>query len=1494
LALDSTVVFSEVLYNPPGADGAREWIELHNQMAVNMDISGWRLDGGVQFSFAEGTIVPGDGYLVIAADPAALEASAGLTGVMGPFQGRLSNSGELLELRNNNDRVMDTLDYGVDGPWPVAPDGSGATLAKRTPNAASDGAVNWITSEQVGGTPGAPNFDSAAGGVAGSALDIPTLVFNEIASTRGATFQIELANLSGGDFDTTGYAIVSSDAADTPYVLPGEQLAAGGQLVVTESELGFRPADGDRLFLITPDRGRVVDARVVTGQLRGRSDLYGARWLYPAEPTFGAANRIDFQTDVVINEIFYHGRSSDPTLPVSTNEEWIELFNRGNQPVDLTGWTVGGGVDFAFSPGTSIGAGQYLVVAWDADRLAAKYPEVADRIVGNFSGQLSNNDELIALTDSMGNPADEVHYYDGGRWAYAADGGGSSLELRDPFSDNSRAEAWSASDETSRSTWQRYVYRGSGANVRNDPARYNEFLLGLLNAGELLLDDISVVEDPGGPGERQLIQDGSFDTDTLGNEPAKWRIIGTQHGQVVADPDQAGNQVLHLTATGPTEHMHNNAGTTLKDGDTFVTINDNLDYEISFRAKWLSGSNQLNSRLYFNRLARTTKLVVPDRGGTPGMPNSVFEANIGPTYGNLHHGPAVPLAGEDVTVTVMADDPDGIDQMTLFWKRNVNAWHQVTMTDMGGGLYRGVIPGKRVDSLMQFYVQGTDTRGATSMFPAAGPESRALYRVVQARSEPGNVHNFRIVMTAADTDRLHEITNVMSNDRIGATVIYDESEIFYNVGVRLKGSERGRFNRLRTGFNVQFDPQQLFRGVHGSVAIDRSGAGDQFSQKEILVKHGINHAGGIPGMYDDIIHIDAPKRIHTGSALLVMARYNDIFLNSQFKNGSQGTAFEYELIYYPTKTVGGDVEGLKVPTPDSVVAAPVANLGPDKEAYRWHWLIKNNRLDDDYSGLIDVVTAIGQPAGEKFQRDTQRLLDVDQWLRAFAVQILFGIGDSYATAPGPWHNMQIYVPPNGGKALFFPWDMDFTFSQSSLSPIVGPNGDLLKMLSAPGNEHAYFGHVLDILDTTFNIDYMAPWLAHYSSLLPREDFTRSFTRYITARSDFARTQLPPQVPFELTGDGPIDVGADRTVTLGGTGWVDVREIRLAGSDQPLKVIWNSVSDWELTLPVDNTAGDIVLEAYNLQGELVGTDTVHVQSSAAPAPLPLVLSEIDYHPADPTGEELATDPTLSSNDFEFIEVVNAGDRPLDVTGYHFTSGIEFIFSSGELAPGEVAVVARNPDAFALRYGTDISVVGEFASGKLSNGGETVELADSIGTVVDRVTYTDRAPWPAQADGRGQALVRTTDRSVGELPSSWYGAAPTPGFTQFVAAGDADRNGTINADDINPFVLALIDPQQYRLTQGVPAAATSDLDGDGDVDYDDIAGLAALVTPAPQQAFARSTQTPPTHSVLRREATDRVETGVTDRPRTGHHRWTKRVDRALSDETSWLPRSERTLQ
>ncbi|MCA9151822.1 MAG: lamin tail domain-containing protein, partial [Planctomycetales bacterium] len=72
--LDSTVVFNELMYYPrPELGGAAsEWIELHNQMSVDVELSNWRIDGGVEYQFPVGTILAAGDYLVVAADPTQL------------------------------------------------------------------------------------------------------------------------------------------------------------------------------------------------------------------------------------------------------------------------------------------------------------------------------------------------------------------------------------------------------------------------------------------------------------------------------------------------------------------------------------------------------------------------------------------------------------------------------------------------------------------------------------------------------------------------------------------------------------------------------------------------------------------------------------------------------------------------------------------------------------------------------------------------------------------------------------------------------------------------------------------------------------------------------------------------------------------------------------------------------------------------------------------------------------------------------------------------------------------------------------------------------------------------------------------------------------------------------------------------------------------------------------------------------------------------------
>ena len=153
-AADSVLVFNELQYHPANELAETEWVELRSLQAVDVDISGWRIDGGIDYTFPAGTIMPGGGYIVVAAVPAQIP------GAFGPFTGQLDNGGETLRLRNLNGRIMDELSYSDGGDWPIGADGSGATLARRAATAAS-GAEQWSASRDKSGTPGVVNFAAA-------------------------------------------------------------------------------------------------------------------------------------------------------------------------------------------------------------------------------------------------------------------------------------------------------------------------------------------------------------------------------------------------------------------------------------------------------------------------------------------------------------------------------------------------------------------------------------------------------------------------------------------------------------------------------------------------------------------------------------------------------------------------------------------------------------------------------------------------------------------------------------------------------------------------------------------------------------------------------------------------------------------------------------------------------------------------------------------------------------------------------------------------------------------------------------------------------------------------------------------------------------------------------------------------------------------------------------------------------------------------------------
>jgi len=1379
LVLDSTAVFNEIMYNPPGEDAGAEWIELYNQLSVNIDLSNWTIEGGVNYTIPAGTVIAADSFVIIAADPEQLVSLGRGIAVLGPFVGRLDNGGEELRLVNHAGREMDVLDYRDSGRWPIAPDGSGASLAKSGRQSASGDAANWQSSITIGGTPGVHNAAEPGATRPKQYHKIPfdgNLRINEVAAGGAENFFVELLNTGSTDIELDTGVLATNEIEPREYAIPVQTLSPGQMLVIDATELGFTPDSGQKLsFYVGEGRTHVMDSVKVGDSLSGRLTDGDGPWFTPDVATPGETNNFGLHDEIVINEVMYNARPEYGTVDQEfqeNREEWIELFNRSDTAVDLTGWTLDGGISFDFEQGTTIEAGEYLVVARRADVLAIKFPEIT--IVGNFNGTLSNGGDRIELIDSIGNPADELVYFDGGSWPRFADGGGASLELRDPYSDNNRAEAWADSDESSRTAWKNYSYTMTAERpVYNPSVNFQEFVMGIIDEGQMLIDNIEVVERPGSRAPRQLIQNSTFDADRGGDGTDKWRFLGTHdRSRVVADPDDPDNNVLLFIADAKANYIDNHAETTLAFG---ARVTDGLEYQISFDARWVAGDPRLRTELPYNDAVKLTMLDQPTETGTPGRQNSRYEENIGPTYENLQQGPsAIIPARKPATVAVAASDPNGIASMLLRWRTDGGQWQSQDMTADDDGRYEATIPTQDPGTLVQFYVEGTDTAGAMSQFPAEGADSRALMKWDDGRAERGLRKNFRILMLSSEAQRLHQDVYLLSNQRTGATVVFDEGETFYDVGVRLRGSECSRRNSGGVGFNIRFNPDQLFRGVHESVTMKNPG------MTEILVKH-LEVQAGLPGMYDDVIYLHRPLGNSRQVATLSMGRHTDVFIESQFENGGDGTVFKMEGIRGVQNAVGG-VEGLKLYQCAGWVSSfDIADLGDDKEQYRWSIQIRSNRAKDDYSRIIDMAKAFSL-TGEELQKAVDEVIDVEQWARTFALMSLAGIGDTYSQ--GNPHNLNFYVRPEDNKVIAMPWDWDFTFNRPVNSPLWGGK-NIGKIFDLGANSRIFYRQLVDLMDTVYNTEYMSQWTENYGAVTGAS-FNGNLN-YIQNRSDFVRSRLPAEIPLSIeVRRSQTERITGPTTTIVGNAWYNVTEIRIPGSDDALPLTWLTDTMWNAQVPVPSGESLAVVEAYDQNGNQVGTASIAVSSSYSGVPVGDVvrITELHYNPAAPTLAEIAAG-FADSDDFEFIELLNTHDQAVSLagirggSGLQFTDGIQLDFTQtdSQIEPGERVVVVSNEAAFRLRYGDDIRIIAQY-EGQLRNSGEQIILVDGVNQTIHDFTYDDdELTWPTKADGNGSSLVVLDTEGDYSDPTNWYASVEIGGTPGADSSPPADEAPTV---------------------------------------------------------------------------------------------------------------------
>ncbi len=369
------LIVSEVMANPI-VEGAGEFVELYNPTAADIDAAGLVLSDGDAldwvYPYAGGaTLVPPGGYAVILdpdyatlADPYDIPAGAVLLTVDDTALGSgLSTSDPISLIRAGV--VVSTFAN------PFNP-GDGVS-AERIDLAAADDPSNWVASP-CGASPGRENCISSGGGAQAATLVISEVMANPVNWTRDEF--VEVYNYGADPVELAGLVLSDGDSTDVLIAAAGREslLPAGAYglildpdhaqpwdgppyyltqaevpviVTVAGAALGDGLAKGDPVTLLAPDGVTVIATYShpvpTSGQSVERIDLEEAdlpdNWSPCTCPALHSAGRpncagggggpVDLP-DLVINEVMANPLDED-------RGEFIELHNRGAQPVDVAG-----------------------------------------------------------------------------------------------------------------------------------------------------------------------------------------------------------------------------------------------------------------------------------------------------------------------------------------------------------------------------------------------------------------------------------------------------------------------------------------------------------------------------------------------------------------------------------------------------------------------------------------------------------------------------------------------------------------------------------------------------------------------------------------------------------------------------------------------------------------------------------------------------------------------------------------------------------------------------------------------------------------------------------------------------------------------------------------------------------------------------------------------------------------------------------------------------
>ncbi len=393
---DTTLILSEIMFIP--SSGNNEFIEIFNlSNTESVDLNGYKFKyytatSDIFIDAGFGTILPPHSYAIVFEGDYDINA--------GIYAGLVPLNALILKISDNSFGSTGMLNDGARPVWLISPANDTLDVyVYSVPNATAisdekiilnkdSSQTNWANSLVINGTPGFKNSVSL------TEFDLqmvslsffPTVLIQEDDVTITAQVKNRGSNIAAN------YSIeIYND-------LNFDSIATSNELIYSPSFTNLNPGDSIEVqtFLYTLTQGEyqiIADVIFNEDENPNNNKLIRRFTVYPPANNYN---------DIVINEIMY--------APLSPEPEWIELYNRTNQTINLKRWKFSDASSTVTISTQDVFVQPSNFIVLTADSSVLNYYDIPVQIIKFSLPALNNTGDNVVLKDSLGVIIDSLTY----------------------------------------------------------------------------------------------------------------------------------------------------------------------------------------------------------------------------------------------------------------------------------------------------------------------------------------------------------------------------------------------------------------------------------------------------------------------------------------------------------------------------------------------------------------------------------------------------------------------------------------------------------------------------------------------------------------------------------------------------------------------------------------------------------------------------------------------------------------------------------------------------------------------------------------------------------------------------------------------------------------------------------------------------------------------------------------------------------------------------